>query len=92
MADDLAAFGLVAEWTDDEVEVWPENIETVEVFLACRTQWRRDAMNGALLGLRYADVAATLDMLAVGERKEVFEGIRVMEAEALEVLNVERKG
>lgn len=90
MADDLAAFGLVAEWESD-VEIWPENIETVEIFLACRTQWRRDAMNGSLLGLRYADVAATLDMMAVGDRKEVFGGIRVMEAEALEVLNTKRK-
>lgn len=47
---------------------------------------------GTPLGLRYADVAATLDLLAVGDRRDVFDGIRTMEAAALDVLNAKRNG
>lgn len=88
----LALFGMEAADVDDDIEVWPENLETVEAFFACRTQWRFDAMNGTPLGLRYADVAATLDLLAVGDRRDVFDGIRTMEAAALDVLNAKRNG
>lgn len=82
---DLAAFGLEAEEeTDDEIEIWPENLETVEAFLACRTQWVVGEMTNRMRGLRYADVAATLDLLDVTDRRDVFGGIRIMEAAALE--------
>ena len=74
----------------DEIEIWPENLETVTAFLACQTQWQVDGMSGQVRGLRYADVAATLEMLGVADRRAVFDGIRVMEAEALRVFG-ERK-
>lgn len=79
--------------TDDEIEIWPENVETVEAFLVCQTQWHIDVMSslaGAsskVRGLRYADVAAVLDLLGVHNRRDVFEGIRTMERAALAVFN-----
>lgn len=87
--EDVAAFGLVIEGADEEdeeVEIWPENLETVDAFLACQTQWAINDFSGAFLGLRYADVAATLDMLGVADKRDVFWGLRVMEREALDVL------
>lgn len=85
---DLAAFGLeLEEDADDEIEIWPENLETVEAFLACRTQWEVSGMTGIKRGLRYADVAAAFDMLGVADKRDVFDGIRTMEAAALEVFN-----
>lgn len=84
---DLAAFGLAAALDDEEIEIWPDNLETVEAFLACRTQWQANGMNGQVHGLRYADVAATLDLLGVADRRAVFDGLRIMEAAALEVFS-----
>ncbi|MBK6742528.1 MAG: DUF1799 domain-containing protein [Hydrogenophilales bacterium] len=86
---DAAAFGLVIEGADeedDEVEIWPENRVTVDAFLACQTQWSVNEFSGTYTGLRYADVAAALDMLGVVDKREVFWGIRTMEREALDVL------
>lgn len=86
---DAAAFGLVIEGADEddeEIEIWPENMIVVDAFLACHTQWAIHAMSGVYLGLRYESVSATLDMLGVADRRDVFWGIRVMEREALDVL------
>lgn len=82
--DDLAAFGLqAADAEEGDIEIWPENLETVSVFLACSTQWDRNPMSGKRRGLRYADLAATVDMMDVNDRREVFDGVRTMENEAL---------
>lgn len=89
LKEDAAAFGLVIEGADEEdeeIEIWPENLETVDAFLACQTQWAINDFSGTFLGLRYADVAATLDMLGVADKRDVFWGLRVMEREALDVL------
>lgn len=86
---DAAAFGLAIEGADEEdeeIEIWPQNLETVDAFLACQTQWSVSEMSGAYLGLRYADVAATLDMLGASDKRDVFWGLRVMEREALDIL------
>lgn len=89
LKEDAAAFGLVIEGADeedDEVEIWPENLETVDAFLACQTQWAINEFSGTYIGLRYADVAAALDMQGVSDKRDVFWGLRVMEREALNVL------
>jgi len=55
--------------------------------MACHTQWQINGMSGQYLGLRYADVAATIDLMGITDRREVFDGIRVMERAALAQLN-----
>jgi hypothetical protein len=70
-------------------------VATVEAFLVCQTQWHIDVTSSLagtsskVRGLRYADVAATLDLLEVPNRRDVFEGIRTMERAALAVFNPE---
>lgn len=86
---DLAAFGLQAPagLGPHEVEIWPENLETVEVFFACQTQWETSPMFGQAQGLRYAAVAAAIDLMGISDRSGVFAGIRLMERAALTEFN-----
>lgn len=84
-AADLAAFGLADDEPPPELEIWPENLETVEVFAALQTQWQYHGFSGARLGLRYEAVAACLDLMGVADRAGVFEGLRTMEIAALDV-------
>lgn len=94
-ADDLAAFGAPPEITEshannsDLFEVWPENVETVSVFLRLQTQWVLGGMGG-FIGLNYQSVAAVLDLLEIEKKAEVFEGVQVMERTALRILNARK--
>lgn len=95
MAEDEIEAYLQAGADDDEevedegarYEVWPENWETVQAFLALSTQWRVNAFTGKFLGLIYSSVESTLRMMKIDNTPEVFHGLRVMEAAALEALN-----
>ena len=71
----------------DEVEIWPENWQSVNFFMEyCRTQWRI-GMGGAT-GLDYTAVLASLRTLRLGREKsdQVFADVRIMEAAALEAI------
>lgn len=71
----------------DEVEIWPENWQSVNFFMDyCRTQWRI-GMGGAT-GLDYTAVLACLRTLRLGRKRaeEVFADVRVIEAAALEAI------
>lgn len=61
--------------------VLPENWPAVRAFLACASQWRRD--QGLLTGLDYAGCRAAVAGLGLKWR-EVFDPLRVMEAEVME--------
>ena len=69
---------------DEEFGVYPENVETVWLFLDCSTQWRVSA--GAVLGLDYAALEAVMNIRGTGNRSGIFEGIRIMERAVLEEL------
>lgn len=83
---------------DDErpFEVWPENMEAVELFCVLANQWRAIAGFAAVrfLGLDYAAVEAVMRMRNVRQkdRARLFSDIRVMEAAALGELNRKRNG
>ena len=66
--------------------IWPDNLASVNVFIAMSTQWRT-GMSGAT-GLDYGALPAVLRMTSVprAEWPEVFESIRVLEDAALEVM------
>jgi hypothetical protein len=95
---DLEGFGIDAQaaaaWlgTDDEpeyFEVLPENWLTLRVFLAMVTQWIwTGGMESRRAGLNYLALPIVYDALGVSteDRPDVFEGLRVMEIEALDVL------
>jgi len=72
------------------VEVWPDNLHAVNVFILMDTQWRT-GMAGRT-GLDYAALPVVLDAQAISdtERGDVFECVRVMEGEALRIFSKER--
>ncbi|CAJ0740814.1 DUF1799 domain-containing protein [Ralstonia mannitolilytica] len=87
-ADQLAAFGLASEDIQPEVvEIWPENVEIVDVFAHLHTQWRMGARGP--IGLDYTAIPAVLQLLQVpaDRHAEVFAGIRIMEHAALAEMN-----
>jgi hypothetical protein len=88
--DGLAGFGLVAEASaePERLELWPENLPVVQAFSGMDSQWNVGGMGG-IIGLRYEALPAVLRYLGIprAEQAEVFSGIRIMEREALCVLN-----
>lgn len=86
-ADELAAFGLLAEDVQDDsvIDVWPENWLPMQVFLSMRTQWRVGM--GGPTGLDYGALPSVLDIQGVKrkERQEVFLAVQTMEQAALKV-------
>ena len=84
---------LDAETDDgDDCLVWEDNWDTLMVWLALQTQWRREipAMSGQMIwhGLDYPATESTLRMMGHWKKSaEIFEGLRIMEATALPILN-----
>jgi hypothetical protein len=77
---------------DGQCEVWEENWDTLKVFLALQTQWRREipAMSGQMIwhGLRYTEAEVVIRMMGhQKQQKDIFDGLRVMESTALPILN-----
>lgn len=72
----------------DDAEIWPENLLTVNVFIGMSTQWR--AAMGGPIGLDYTALPAVMRLMNVprAQWRETFEGLRVMEAEAMHVMSV----
>jgi hypothetical protein len=66
------------------VEVWPENWQTVDLFIAIATQWRIGM--GGPKGLDYNVLFRMIDNLGLpsNDWKVAFDDIRVMESAALE--------
>lgn len=88
---DAKAFGLVMPELEapKDFEVWPDNWPAVEVFLRCQTQWRT-TMTG-VCGLDYSAVEWLFRLYGVKDQPAVLEGLQVMEAAAIKILNKERK-
>lgn len=88
-AEALAAFGLVLE---DDLErpreqifwLWPEHVRTLEVWLACATQWRVGP-HGAT-GLDYAGIEAMFRIRRLADAQdapELFHELQLMERATL---------
>jgi hypothetical protein len=73
--------------------VWPQNVATVEAFLAVSTQWRtgvRPAGFGSAtlwIGLDYAGVRAGLEVAGIAGTPDLWGGLTIMEHEAARALN-----
>lgn len=61
---------------------------SVEVFLACATQWRLDAACNPL-GLYYPALETVMRMLGTTDVRQTFADVQVMEAEVLRVFSVD---
>ena len=69
------------DWDADVIEIWPENMESVQFFVRLSTQWRH-GMSGPT-GLDYASVLALLRTQPRERRDELFDDVQVMEQAAL---------
>lgn len=75
------------------IEVEEENWDTLLIFLALGTQWRKQyaGMDGTLvyLGLDYPGLEVVIRMNGFKGKKarEIFDGIQLMESVALPLLN-----
>lgn len=91
-AEEAASFGLtVEEASGPPIEVFEENLSTVNTFIALGTQWRVGP-NGPT-GMDYSAVLAVLQMNGTPRKawREIFDGIRVMEDAALETIRARIK-
>ncbi|HEC91271.1 MAG TPA: hypothetical protein ENI55_06355 [Alphaproteobacteria bacterium] len=103
MADALEAFKAPAEIVEkwrrrSKTEKRPEVFElpakhetTLRLFLAMGTQWVFAGMDGVPTGISYAAVEPAARMLGLDATAELFDGLRIMENAALEVLLENRK-
>ena len=77
---------LPAEAAEPETcEVFDENWDVVMMFLRMQTQW--NVVMGGFTGLKYEVLRWLCDLYSVEDPKAMLEGVRVMEAAALQVLN-----
>jgi len=69
------------------VELWPENVTAVLLYLACDTQWRYAGMSGLPTGLDYAGVRAVMDLQAIPSdaHPALFQDLQTLEREHLAV-------
>lgn len=70
-------------------EIWPDMAPAVLVFLAMDTQWKR-APFGELLGLDYAAIRPTADLLCLSLDAQAFHDVRIMESETLRAVRKPR--
>lgn len=82
--DEPDAFGLTrADFTRDDVVVWPENWDTYVLFASLQTQWRAGGFG--LIGLDYNTLFHKMDRmkLSAEDYEQLEADIRVMEYAAL---------
>ena len=92
-------FGITADLDDDagdaddgDFRVERDNWETVQVFLACQTQWRKEVPGMGTQwvwhGLRYSECESVIRMMGLAKNTgKIFKGLRIMESAALRDLN-----
>ena len=75
-----------------DFEVFQENWDIVNMFLRCQTQW--NTTFGGVVGLKYEVLlldGGLFDLYHVNNRKEMLEGLQLMEQVALTEMNKEKK-
>lgn len=85
-------FGLTMEEAcGPPVEVWPDNVEALNVFIAMATQWRTSY--GGAIGLDYNALPVVFDLVRVAQdaRADVFDDLRILEDAALEQMRANNK-
>lgn len=84
----LSDFGFSERDFDKTVEIWPENLLSVELFQFLGTQWRTGGMGGAS-GLDYAVAYKKMERMGLSpEDFDILESdLQVLEYEALATIN-----
>lgn len=83
------AFDLGRRYRKQDCEVWPDNWEVWCLFEDIRGQWLRAGLDGAPVALDYNVLFKRMDDLGLigARREEMFQDIKHMEREALNILN-----
>ena len=75
-----------------DFEVFEDNWDIVNMFLRCQTQW--NTTFGGVVGLKYEVLlldGGLFDLYHVNNRKEMLEGLQLMESVVLREFNKEKK-
>ncbi|MEH6434283.1 DUF1799 domain-containing protein [Massilia sp. DD77] len=77
----------LADYPEEQVEIWPENLQAYELFLYMRTQWRGAGMG--LIGLDYGPLHHRMDRMKLepDEYEELEADVQVMEIAAIGAMN-----
>lgn len=67
----------------EAVELWPENIPSASLYIACETQWQRAGMSGLPVGLNYSGVEAAMRLR--GDPPALFDDLQVLERVFLQI-------
>lgn len=83
-----AAKNRITRQEEYDCEVWPENWESVTLFLALQTQWTVSPA-GRFIGINYPSIESVMNISGVKKkgRMDMFDDIRLMELVALGVLH-----
>lgn len=96
MEKDLALFKAPEETRDGwsakphDMEMLPEAVDALKLFLALGTQWRHAGMDGQPVGLDYAAVGPAAKAIGVELTPERFADLAAMEQAALAALRERR--
>lgn len=88
---ELSAFGFLPDdLGSTAVPVWPDNLPAINALIALSTQWRVGAAGP--IGLDYNVLPAVFRLQGIHRSAwpDVFECLRVLEAEALDVMSEEK--
>ena len=83
-------FGLKPEdYPEDAVEVFPDNVQALNLLITLGTQWR--ASHGGVYGLDYGVLYQKMDRMGLTPARyaELEEEIRVLEGAALDAMHAE---
>ena len=85
---DAKAYGIILPPPEPvEFAIWPENLETVELFMDVQTQWR--TTSGGVIGMDYGVVLSLLSLKGATDPLAVIRDLQVMETRAVELINPE---
>lgn len=70
-----------------EFAIWPDNFDTVQMFMDVQTQWR--TTSGGVMGLDYGVVLSLLSLKGATDPIALLRDLQVMEMRARELINQE---
>lgn len=68
----------------DTIEIWPENVDSLTLFMRVQTQWRVGPAGPS--GLDYAGVSSALRLMRSRPSPELFDDLQAMETAALRAM------
>jgi len=75
---------LTAPLPDDDIEIHPDDVPVVGLFMALKTQWLRHPFTGQRMGIDYAAVKPTAELAEIDLPRGILPKLQAMEGAALE--------